>query len=124
MYFNRFDSATKLSSPREQPADHSSRSKSPTQEVDIRGASEQLERFSWIALRTEYEWKALSNKVLPAPHFSFARALRPARMAPELLSVWGGQFVSTVKRLKNQLQSKKAKGGIGKSWLYGQFSKK
>ena len=45
MYFNRFDSAHKLYSPREQPADHPSRSKSPTQEVDIRGASEQLERF-------------------------------------------------------------------------------
>ena len=42
-------------------------------------------------------------------------------MVPELLSVWGVQFVSTVKRLKNQLQSKKAKYVVRKSWLYGQF---
>ena len=42
------DNTTRLFSPHEQPADHSSRSRSPTQEVDIRGASEQLERFSRI----------------------------------------------------------------------------
>ena len=39
------DNTARLYSPREQPDDHSSRSRSPTQEVDIRGASEQLERF-------------------------------------------------------------------------------
>ena len=43
-------------------------------------------------------------------------------MAPELLSAWGVQSGGVVLLLKNQLQSKKAKDGIGKSWLYGQFS--
>ena len=65
MYFNRFDSAPKLSSPREQPADHSSRSKSPTQEVAIRGASEQLERF----FRIEKSKKRSQTKFSLRPTF-------------------------------------------------------
>ena len=40
-------------------------------------------------------------------------------MVPKLLSVWGVQFGNAVKRLKNMLQSKKAKYDIHKSWLYG-----
>ena len=62
--------------------------------------------------------------VLPAPHFSFARAPRPTRMVPELLFVWGEQSGEIVLLLKNQLLSKKAKNGIGKSRLYGQVYEK
>ena len=45
MYFNSKTLPSDCPLPHEQPAAHPSRSRSPTQEVDIRGASEQLERF-------------------------------------------------------------------------------
>ena len=67
---------------------------------------------------------ALKQSAPLAPHLSLLRALSQARMNLKCCSLVDEHWVVIVKRLKNQLLSKKAKNGIGKSRLYGQFSEK
>ena len=67
---------------------------------------------------------ALKQSAPLAPHLSLARALSQARMNLKCCNLVDEHCGAIVKRLKNQLLSKKAKSGIGKSWLYDQFSKK
>ena len=59
-----------------------------------------------------------------APHLSLPRALSQARMNLKCCSLVDEHCGAIVKRLKNQLLSKKAKNGIGKSRLYGQVYEK
>ena len=67
---------------------------------------------------------ALKQSAPLAPHLSLLRALSQARMNLKCCSLVDEHWVTIVKRLKNQLLSKKSKSGIGKSWLYGQVSEK
>ena len=70
------------------------------------------------------EEMALKQSTPLAPHLSLLRALSQARMNLKCCSLVDEHCGAIVKRLKNQLLSKKAKDGIGKSRLYGQFSEK
>ena len=83
VYFNAFDRGQGVSVLWEQPADHSSRSRSLTQEMPIRGACAQLEQFLICAMRRE---ETALKHVTTAPQPSFVKAPRPARIVPELLS--------------------------------------
>ena len=67
---------------------------------------------------------ALKQSAPLAPHLSLLRALSQARMNLKCCSLVDEHCGAIVKRLKNQLLSKKARSGIGKSWLCGQFNKK
>ena len=62
---------------------------------------------------------ALKQSAPLAPHLSLIRALSQARMNLKCCSLVDEHWGAIVKRLKNQLQSKKAKCDIRKSWLYG-----
>ena len=64
VYFNAFDRGQGVSVLWEQPADHSSRSRSLTQEMPIRGACAQLEQFLLCAPRRE---ETALKHVTPAP---------------------------------------------------------
>ena len=88
----------------------------------IRGASAQLEPFLGCVLRSVE--MALKQSAPLAPHLSLLRALSQARMNLKCCSLVDEHWGAIVKRLKNHLLSRKAKGGIGKSWLYGQVSEK
>ena len=70
------------------------------------------------------EEMALKQSTPLAPHLSLLRALSQARMNLKCCSLVDEHCGAIVKRLKNQLQSKKAKSSIGKSWLYGQVFEK
>ena len=70
------------------------------------------------------EEMALKQSTPLAPHLSLIRALSQARMNLKCCSLVDEHWGAIVKRLKNHLLSRKAKGGIGKSWLYGQVSEK
>ena len=70
------------------------------------------------------EEMALKQSTPLAPHLSLLRALSQARMNLKCCSLVDEHWGAIVKRLKNHLLSRKAKGGIGKSWLYGQVSEK
>ena len=67
---------------------------------------------------------ALKQSAPLAPHLSLLRALSQARMDLKCCSLVDEHWGVIVKRLKNQLQSKKAKSSIGKSWFYGQVFEK
>ena len=67
---------------------------------------------------------ALKQSAPLAPHLSLLRALSQARMNLKCCSLVDEHCGAIVKRLKNQLLSKKAKNGIGKSRLYGQVTEK
>ena len=88
----------------------------------IWGASAQLEPFLGCVLRSVE--MALKQSAPLAPHLSLLRALSQARMNLKCCSLVDEHWVVIVKRLKNQLLSKKAKNGIGKSRLYGQVTEK
>ena len=65
------------------------------------------------------EEMALKQSTPLAPHLSLIRALSQARMNLKCCSLVDEHWGVIVKRLKNQLQSKKAKWNIDKSEIYG-----
>ena len=108
VYFNAFDSGGIVYTIHEQPADHSSLSRSLIQDMPIRGACAQLGQFLICAPRREETVRVVRRH----PSLSFIQAPRQTRIVPELLSAYGVHYAPAVKSFEEQLQSKKSSHGI------------
>ena len=94
----------------EKPVNHSSRSRSLTQEMPIMGICAQLEQFLLCAPRCE---ETTLRHVTPMPQPSFVKAPSPARMVTELFSACSVSHMPLQNRLNNLLPEKSPSLNLG-----------